>query len=359
MDKLAQENKEGYQDSQAQDKVSFFGAANSLLSEFPERTQEIIKKRFGLIQEKPKTLEKIGQDYEITRERVRQIITDTVNKLSKKRNNAVFKKAEDRIVFTIESNSGIIKESEAIKKLASADYREANSLIFLRECSSVILTAEENGFEKVWFLTREKFEQTKKTGSSIREVLKNEKKLFSDAELIKRISALNAGISEKEVMNYASILSDVEKNKFGKWGMSDWMEIRPKGTRERIYAILKERGKPLHFREIAKLIDQYGLSKKKAHVQTVHNELIKNDRFVLIGRGIYALKEWGYAKGTIRDVLEKILKKSKRSLSKEEILKEVLRMRQVKKATVLINLSNDKLFVKQNNLYSAREGQRR
>lgn len=359
MDKLTQENKDGYQDNQSQKEVSFFGTANSLMAEFPERTREIIKKRFGLTQEKTKTLEKIGQDYEITRERVRQIITDTVNKLSKKRNSSVFKKAEDQIVFTIGSNSGIIKESEAVKKLASSDYKEANSLIFLRKCSSVILTAEENGFEKIWFLTREKFERAKKVGSLIREVLKNGKKLLSDAELVKKIYTFNPEISEKEILNCAGILSDVEKNKFGKWGMSDWMEIRPKGTRERIYTILKERGKPLHFREIAKLIDQYGLSKKKAHVQTVHNELIKNDRFVLIGRGIYALKEWGYTKGTISDVLENILKKSKRSLSKEDILKEVLRMRQVKKATVLINLSNDKLFVKQNNLYSPREIQKR
>jgi Holliday junction resolvasome RuvABC DNA-binding subunit len=96
----------------------------------------------------------------------------------------------------------------------------------------------------------------------------------------------------------------------------------------------------LHFRDIAKKIDEYHLNKKKTHFQTVHNELIKDNNFVLVGRGIYALVEWGYKKGTVKDVIENILKQSQELLSREVILEKVLEVRKVKSSTIIINLNN-------------------
>jgi DNA-directed RNA polymerase delta subunit len=150
-------------------------------------------------------------------------------------------------------------------------------------------------------------------------------------------------------------MSKIQKNKFGKWGMAHWMEINPKGTREKIYLILNEVKKPLHFTEIAGLIDKYGLGKRKAHPQTVHNELIKDSRFVLIGRGTYVIGKWGYSQGTIREVLEDILAKSDKPMPKEEILEKVFKVRKVKKTTVMINLNNSKLFERRDNLYSVKK----
>ena len=101
---------------------------------------------------------------------------------------------------------------------------------------------------------------------------------------------------------------------------------------------------PKHFTEIAKLINQSGFSGKKANIQTVHNELIKDKRFVLIGRGIYALKEWGYDKGTVADVISKVLKKAGEPLHRDEIVKRVLKSRQVKETTILLNLQGKPQF---------------
>jgi hypothetical protein len=83
----------------------------------------------------------------------------------------------------------------------------------------------------------------------------------------------------------------------------------------------------------------------------VHNELIKDSRFVLIGRGIYAMREWGYQEGTIKNVIKDILSKSEKPLGKEEILEKVMKIRKVKKATVMINLNNKREFAKNNGLY--------
>src|SRR3989344_4735689 len=65
--------------------------------------------------------------------------------------------------------------------------------------------------------------------------------------------------------------------------------------------VIRKHGSPIHFRDVAKQI--MVMFKKKAHVATTHNELIKDPRFVLVGRGLYALAEWGYAPGIVRDVI--------------------------------------------------------
>lgn len=78
--------------------------------------------------------------------------------------------------------------------------------------------------------------------------------------------------------------------------------------------------------------------------QAIHNELIKDGRFVLIGRGIYALKEWGYSKGTVSDIIAQVLKTAGEPMHRDEIVKKVLEKRQVKETTVLLNLQSKPQF---------------
>ena len=113
--------------------------------------------------------------------------------------------------------------------------------------------------------------------------------------------------------------------------------------RDYAYLILRRHGSPVHFREVAKLIGE--VFNKKAHVATTHNELIKDPRFVLVGRGLYALREWGYSTGVVRDVIRDILKKEG-PLSKEQVLEKVLKERYVKPNTIMVNLQNPQFFKK-------------
>jgi hypothetical protein len=330
----------------------FLKTALELLADLPKRSQEIARKRFGFFSEKEETLEKIGKDYGITRERVRQIIADTNKKVIKKKNTLSFKKIENRIVFTIDEKFGIIKKAELIKELAGDDKKEANALMFLSLCSDKIFKVEDTEIKESLATKKNAVEDAKTLGRIAKEVLEKESRLLSDKEIIEKISKKSErSFSKEEVLSYLVVAKGIEKNNFGKWGISGWTEINPKGTREKIYTIFKEKKKPLHFLEITVIIDEYGLSKKKAHPQTIHNELIKNEKFVLIGRGIYALREWGYADGTVKDVLEEIFKKSGKSLTKDEVLQEVMKIRKVKRATILINLGNSKYFSKEKNLY--------
>lgn len=335
-----------------------------LFSESP-RTQEIVKKRYGLSQKKMHTLEKIGQDHGITRERVRQIISDAISRLAKKRNEGSFMEFEEKISLVIKENDGIIKEDVLMDVVGCADPLDRNAISFLGMLSDrvVIIDKKEEWVSKSWANSADVLNKVKKIRAVVVDVLAEKKNgknnLWQENEIVaeikKRIGEVEVEVTHKEISSHLDVLSEVAKSKFGKWGMAHWDEISPKGTRERIHLVLKESKKPLHFKEIAKLIDQYGLSNKKAHPQTVHNELIKDDKFVLIGRGIYALQEWGYKRGTIREVLKDILKNSKKSLTKEEIFSEVLKLRKVKKATVMINLNNPNFFKKIGNTYALKK----
>ena len=338
-----------------ENKLEFFNLASQVLAFLPLRSQDIMKRRFGLLGEKAETLEKIGRDYNITRERVRQIVGDAVKNIAERQEDPNFKKAESMLIFSIEKNNGVIKESEAVRIFNLDGAKEANAIKFLADCSERIkIMAEKGLIEKSWVLSEETLEHAKKLGVKAEEILNQEKKVLTGESISKKLASAFPELKSEEIISFLGILAKVKKNKFGKWGFASWAEISPKGTREKIYIVLKETKKPLHFTRIAELIDEYKLGSKKAHPQTVHNELIKDDRFVLIGRGIYALSEWGYSEGTIKDVLKDILGHSRMPLLKEEILSEVLKVRKVKKNTVLINLNNEQMFERRDNRYTLR-----
>jgi len=143
-----------------------------------------------------------------------------------------------------------------------------------------------------------------------------------------------------------SVSKTISKNIFDEVGLVSWPEVKPRGVKDKAYLVLKKAKSPKHFGDIAKLINEVSFSNKKANVQTVHNELIKDGRFVLVGRGMYALSEWGYSSGTVKDVLVNILKKSQKPLAKASLVAKVMDARMVKENTILLNLQDSKTFSK-------------
>jgi len=126
-------------------------------------------------------------------------------------------------------------------------------------------------------------------------------------------------------LSYLEISKKIQPNREGVLGLIEWPEIKPRGVKDKAFLVFKKHGKPLHFTEVAKLIDKfdYNMPNKKTYPQTVHNELIKDPRFVLVGRGTYALSEWGFVPGTIKDIITKVLKEKNEPLHKDEVVKQV------------------------------------
>ena len=323
--------------------LMFSQALRQIVADFSPRAQEIIFSRYGVFNSKALTLEEIGKEYHITRERVRQVIREVLRKVREKKNDQLFSQIRESIVLALEENGGIMEEKNLLNSLGKGRASEEAAATFFLECIDDVIGAEEKG-ELAFSYAMPDFDKEKwrKIKNTILAVLKTQKKPLSVEEIFGLVKAeLKDFYLSKEIMaHFMEVSVEIKRNTFGKWGIAKWKEISPKGTREKAYLVLKEAAKPLHFREIAKKIDQYHLNKKKTHAQTVHNELIKDKNFVLVGRGIYALVEWGYESGTVKDVIEDILKKTDKPLNREEVINKVLELRHVKKSTIVINLNN-------------------
>ena len=133
----------------------------------------------------------------------------------------------------------------------------------------------------------------------------------------------------------------ISKNPLGEWGKSTSSSIKTRGVKDYAFLMMRKHGSPMHFREVAKAVAN--TFDKKCHTATCHNELIKDPRFVLVGRGLYALTEWGYRPGVVRDVIRETLEKMG-PMKKDEIIKHVKKARFVKDNTILVNLNDSRYF---------------
>jgi len=323
------------------DDFSFENVVKSIVEEINERANAMIASRFGFYDDEIKTLNQIGDEYGISRERVRQIVQEAINKIKKKsKKDNLFEKAEEKIKFTIEKNYGIITKKDLVKALITRN-REGSFIDFILYCSENFDVIEDKyEMEKTIIKIGFKMEKWKRVKENAKKVLEEKGEVLSSKTFFNKFSKIHSEISEGEFFTYMNISREIKKGVFGKWGIATWGEINPKGVRQKAYLVIKESEEPLHFKKVAKMIDKYKLNEKKTHPQTVHNELIKDDIFVLVGRGTYALREWGYQRGTVKDVIEEILKMSDNPVRQDEIVEKVLSVRDVKETTVIINLNN-------------------
>ncbi len=97
------------------------------------------------------------------------------------------------------------------------------------------------------------------------------------------------GKTEPQIINHLTISKRFGIGPYGDMGADSWLHVNPKTVRDRVYLVLEKTDEPLHFREIARLVNE--LSDKERTPATIHNELIKEPKFVLVGRGTYTINE--------------------------------------------------------------------
>ena len=320
----------------------------NLLEVLPDRARDVLEKRYGLGADGDSfTLEAIGQSYGITRERVRQIENYGIQSIQK---SDVYKKHYDLFIemqkLIDQLGGGVIAEHVLLDEL-SKDADTRNHLYFLLIVGDPFYKSKENpNYAHRWFTEKKVVDSVEKALRNVHKGL-NRDELVSEAEIISRFKTELADIAEihnDEVLKrWLSISKQIGRNPLGDWGPADSPNIKVKGIRDYAYLAVKRHGSPMHFREVADSINE--LFSHKAHVATTHNELIKDARFVLVGRGLYALTEWGYNAGVVKDVLREILA-SEGPLSREEIIDKVRKERYVKDNTILVNLQDASLFKK-------------
>lgn len=309
-----------------------------------EREREIVARRFGLFERK-ETLEQIGEMLGITRERVRQLEKSVVTRLRSAAEQGSIPNLDEfqrRVLVILEANGEVARISQVTAELSEDANREEQSRVtFLSQlCPDLTVIQEDDNF---YYSVGVKAKYDEKSLKSKVDALVDTIKKLGEPKPIGEI-AKSANITDaKEAAALASTSKKLATLN-NRWGLVKWPMVNPKNIKDKIYVILKENGKHMHFNEIAEAIKDSNFKRKDVTTQAIHNELIKDKRFVLIGRGIYALKEWGYEKGTVADIITEVLKEANEPLHRDEIVKRVLKSRFVKETTILLNLQGKPQF---------------
>ncbi len=323
-------------------------SVKKLLLVLQERSRDIITKRYGLGKNPdPMTLDAIGKVYGITRERVRQIENHAINSIRKSKNYTEEKPTFDEMEKLISGLGGIVVEQDLLNHISKDPA--------VQSCINFILVVghpfnkikEDEDFKHRWFIDNNLAEKIHGSLKKLYENLKDDE-LVTEQEMVKTFLGYIEDISEQYrteeiAKRWLNLSKKVSKNPLGEWGRTTSPNISIKGVRDYAYLVIRKHGSPIHFKEVAKAITR--VFNKKAHIATTHNELIKDPRFVLVGRGLYALSEWGYMSGVVKDVIKKVLEKSG-PMTKREIVDKVMKERYVKENTIVINLQNKKYFTK-------------
>jgi DNA-directed RNA polymerase delta subunit len=319
-----------------------------LLAVLAPRARDVLISRYGLGSNSSKmTLESIGKKYNITRERVRQIENYSLTNIRKSKEYTKEQKVFDELRAYLTKLGSIISEHDLLNHM-SKDHSTQNHLHFL------LVAGEEFKKEKEDDEFKHRWHVDQRLADRIKDALR---KLYSNLEddaivpesdmvttFLEHIKDLNEELKNEEVIKrWLSLSKNLGKNSLGEWGKAASSNINAKGMRDYAFLVIRKHGSPIHFREVAHSIEK--IFKKKAHVATTHNELIKDPRFVLVGRGLYALAEWGYISGVVKDVIRTIIEREG-PLTKKEIVDKVMKERYVKENTIVVNLQNPKYFKK-------------
>ncbi|MCB9809327.1 hypothetical protein H6776_02945 [Candidatus Nomurabacteria bacterium] len=324
-----------------------------ILKDLKDRARDVIARRYGLDEAERHTLQSIGDTYGITRERVRQIENTALHAI---RESASFEEAAyifSELKDILHDFGGIVEEDHFLSTLSKDPITQNHIHLYLVLGDEFNQHKENDHFKKRWSVDDTIADQVHTVLNSIHSSLTKDE-LYEEADILHQF--LNhdhaKNLDEKHqnedtARNWFNLSKVIQKNPLGHWGHAESPNIKTRGIRDLAYLVLRQHGSPMHFREVAEAIsEQFG---RPTHTATCHNELIKDDRFVLIGRGLYALKEWGYRQGTAREVIQQILEEEGRAMSRDEIVDRVMKERYLKKNTILVNLQDPKNFKKDSN----------
>lgn len=322
-----------------------------ILSGLSPRAYEVVVNRFGITDDaQRKTLEAIGQKYGITRERVRQIENSALAFIRKsdsyKNESDVFEELK-KLIHTL---GAVVSEQDLLAHMSKDKLVQNHIHLYLTLGDAFTKHKEDEHFKTRWSVDKDIADQIHKSLKNLFENLSDDE-LISEVELVSRflddVKDLAVQYKNEEIAKrWLSMSKKISKNPLGEWGKTTSSSIKTRGVKDYAFLMMRKHGSPMHFREVAKAVAS--TFDKKCHTATCHNELIKDPRFVLVGRGIYALSDWGYKTGVVKEVIKELIKKNG-PMTKEEIVDHVMKERYLKKNTILVNLQNTKYFKKNKN----------
>ena len=323
-------------------------AAKNALQRLPaKRMRDVLERRFGLKGSARETLEDIGDSYHITRERVRQIEADALRRL-RAETGREYHDFFQPLEITLAAHGSVMSEQHFFETIATGRFHP-HLRFLLHTAPRFSFLPETDAYHARWTLDAGAAEKSEHVLARVVKRLDEKSRPVAKETVYEMLMSGDGvpsdAIDSATAESFLRASRFIRQNPYGEYGLVTWATISPRGIRDKAYTVLAKKGTPMHFRDVATGIDRVGWhTRKNAHPQTVHNELIKDDRFVLVGRGLYALREWGYEPGTVRDVLVALFKESSRPLARHEVVQLAASKRLVKPQTILLNLQDRDLF---------------
>lgn len=332
--------------------ATLHGAVKDLLAPLDARARRILERRFGMSDGRPKTLQEIGDLETITRERVRQLEQAAVRSLQ---GSGPASEVQKALLGLLHAMGRVAREETLVSSLGlSKDKDRAALRLLLVSLPGVTEARETQRTHRHWTLASEarkdggdspEAPSLEHVSEAAEQVLTRARKVLPDARFLSEVQqTLGGSFPEIALRSLLASAKRISRTAFGEWGLTAWREVTPRGVGDKAYVVVKRAEKPLHFLAITDAVNAAGFDERRAHPQTVHNELIRDERFVLVGRGLYGLKEWGHEPGTVAEVAVRLLARSVRPLSKRDLVEAVLKERLVKRNTVILALQNRQLF---------------
>lgn len=329
----------------------------TLLDRLHERERDVLVRRFGLYGQPELTLKDIGEQFAITRERVRQIESNGLKKLQELMRDKSVSDVVDPVVTStmhlLEERGGVLAAEELWEivcqrtELPTTDTVTRDAFEFVIEqllADRIDALGQTRDRHYGWKLHFVPLDQWQSTVDEAKALLEEQKKPMEEDHFFKQLLERRADAQEAVIRSHIRLSKHIRKNVLGQWGLHHWNVIAPRRVNDKIYLILKKEQKPLHFNDITQRINEAGFDRKVAYPSTVHNELILDSKYILVGRGIYALSEWGYTSGVVADVIIEVLSTSNQPLNRDTIVEEVLKRRIVRKSTILLALTDRARF---------------
>lgn len=337
------------------------GIFNTILDSLAEKERTVISRRIGLTGER-ETLQEIGDTYGITRERVRQIEDVGIKKIGRIMRSSPLMAIQESGEKLLKMHGGVMTRDRLISAIiADIGFQGVTN----ENVIDVLLQADFNlqrskpqlGTHTYYHFPEIQKKSIEAIHKEAIKLLKKKGDIMENAPFYEMIKInLFAQFGKIETVMIDSVMDiylDIVKGEEKFVGLEKWKILNPSTLKDKAIYVLKKKKEPMHFLDIANSITEYFSEPVK--ISTIHNELIRNEEFVLIGRGIYVLKEWGYRDGTVLDVILDIFKKASAPLSTEEITARVLKVRKVKTTTIYMNLQNKKYIERVGrNLYQSK-----
>jgi DNA-directed RNA polymerase delta subunit len=329
-------------------------AIRELLTVLSEKERTIITKRFSLDNGPKETLENIGKRFSVTRERIRQIEVNALKKLQRNAVNYRMRKVGQAIESIISLSGGLCGEKKIVTETLSMLHRQSSPLngsiirLALSIVPDIVRSDSPKTFHRFWYKKQVvSMAEVKRITKVAYQITKKRGDLIGSEELIHKVAKqLEIGGDLYEMISSAIDLDLRFKwIEGGGWGLQEWRHINPKSIRDKALIVMRKIRKPMHFIEIANAISAEAFYDRPVTVQAVHNDLIRYPDFILIGRGMYALREWGYNPGTVADVIAALLQENG-VMTKKDIVRFVQDQRDVKVGTISLCLQKEEAFVR-------------